>query len=152
MLDRSIVGQTRPATRATVEPKRLRFFLKAIGEEGAIYHDKAAAQAAGFRDIPVPPTYLFCLQMMDAERPFALTEDLGVDVGRLLHGEQGFRYHKPVYVGDELTFTTRIVDMADKKGGAMTIIAQETRVENGAGEHVADLTGTTVVRNPGAGQ
>lgn len=152
MLDKSIVGRALPASRATVEPGRLRFFLKAIGEEGAIYHDRTAAHAAGYRDIPVPPTYLFCLQMMDAERPFALTEDLGVDIGRLLHGEQGFRYLKPVYVGDELTFTTRIVDMVDKKGGAMTFIVQETRVENEAGEHVADLTGTTIVRNPGVGQ
>lgn len=149
MIDQSLIGRTQPPTRATIEPGRLRFFLDAIGETGAIYRDREAARAAGFRDIPVPPTYLFCLRMMDDPRPMALFDELGIDIGRLLHGEQGFVYHQPAYVGDTLTFSNRIVNVAEKKGGAFTIIVHQTRVENAAGVHVADLTGTTVVRNPG---
>jgi len=46
-----------------------------------------------------------------------------------------------------LTFHHRILDVQDKKDGAMTLIVQEIRVENGEGYHVADLHQTTVVRN-----
>ena len=53
----------------------------------------------------------------------------------------------PIHVGDELTFHHRILDVQDKKDGAMTLIVQEIRVENGEGYHVADLHQTTVVRN-----
>jgi hypothetical protein len=49
--------------------------------------------------------------------------------------------------GDELTFHHRILDVKDKKDGAMTLIVQGIRVENGEGYHVADLHQTTVVRN-----
>ena len=33
-----------------------------------VYRDEKAAQAAGYGAAPVPPTYLFCLEMMDADR------------------------------------------------------------------------------------
>ena len=57
------------------------------------------------------------------------------------------KYARENYVGDELTFHHRILDVQDKKDGAMTLIVQGIRVENGEGYHVADLHQTTVVRN-----
>ena len=62
-----------------------------------------AAQAAGYAATPVPPTYLFCLEMMDAEQAFEFLTVLGIDLARVLHGEQRFAYHAPVMVGDTLT-------------------------------------------------
>jgi hypothetical protein len=62
--------------------------------------DAEAAKAAGYAAIPIPPTYLFCLEMMDAEKPFEFLEALQIDLARVLHGEQRFSYHAPVVVGD----------------------------------------------------
>jgi acyl dehydratase len=53
----------------------------------------------------------------------------------------------PVHIGDSLTFRLKILDIQDKKDGAMTLIVQQIRVENGEGFHVADLDLTTIVRN-----
>ncbi len=150
LLDKAYIGRASAPTTITVEPAQLRFFLKAIGEERPIYHDAAAAKAAGYRAIPIPPTYLFCLQVLSATNSYSFYQEAGIDVGRLLHGEQGFAYHQPICVGDVLTFTAEIVDIVEKKNGQMTLMTQNTRVENAAGEHVADVKGITVIRNVGA--
>lgn len=147
MVDQSAVGREFTLVTARVEPGRLRFFLDTLGETNPVYRDETAAQAAGFTAAPVPPTYLFCLEMMDATAPFEFLTALGIDLARVLHGEQRFDYHAPVVVGDVLTFRPRVTDVTDKKGGAMTLIVVETEVTNQAGVHVADLSRTVVVRN-----
>ena len=151
MVDASVVGLTLPSTHARVEHERLERFLDALGETNPIYRDRAAAEAAGFSDRPIPPTYLFCLPMLESENPFAILQKLEVDLARVLHGEQSFAYRAPVHVGDALSFTPTIVAVREKKGGALTMIDVATRVVNGRGEEVADLVHVIVVRND-AGQ
>ena len=34
----------------------------------------------------MPPTYLFCLEMMDAAEPYEFLTALGIDLARVLHG------------------------------------------------------------------
>jgi acyl dehydratase len=147
MVDQTAVGMTFPPITATVEPGRLRYFFNTTGEKNPVYRDAGTAEAAGYAGQPVPPTYLFCLEMMDNDRPFEFLEALNVDLGRVLHGEQSFTYHAPVVVGDRLTFRSRVTDVADKKGGALTFIGVETEVTNQVGVHVADTRRTIVVRN-----
>ena len=147
MVDQSAVGHAFTPVTARVEPARLRFFLDMLGETNAVYRDDKAAQAAGFTAAPVPPTYLFCLEMMDAPDPFEFLTALDIDLARVLHGEQRFDYHAPVMVGDTLTFKSRVADVTDKKGGAMTLIVVVTEVTNQDGTHVADTSRTVVVRN-----
>jgi acyl dehydratase len=146
MLDRQYIGHTMPKFSATVEKGRLRFFAKAIGETDPIYTDEAAAKAAGHPGLPVPPTFLFCLEM-ESPDPAAIRKLLGLDYRRLLHGEQGFAYHCMAYAGDVLSFEQRIEDIYDKKGGALDFVLRKTRVTNQRGEHVADLRTVTVQRN-----
>ncbi len=147
MVDQSAVGTTFTPVKARVEPGRLRYFFETLGETNPVYRDPAAVQAAGYAATPIPPTYLFCLEMMDSEKPFEFLEKLKIDLGRVLHGEQRFAYHAPVVVGDTLTFESRVTDVAQKKGGALTIIDVETRVTNQNGRHVADTVRSIVVRN-----
>lgn len=147
MVDQSAVGVTFTPVKARVEPGRLRYFFETLGETNPVYRDTSAAKAAGYAATPIPPTYLFCLEMMDSEKPFEFLEKLKIDLGRVLHGEQRFAYHAPVVVGDTLTFESRVTDVAQKKGGALTIIDVETRITNQDGRHVADTVRSIVVRN-----
>lgn len=147
MVDQSAVGRSFTPVTARVEPGRLRFFLNTLGEQNPLYRDEAAARAAGYPARPIPPTYLFCLELMDAERPFEFLTELNIDLARVLHGEQRFTYHAPVVVGDTLTFKSHVTNVADKKGGAMTMVVVETEVTNQHGAHVADTARTIVVRN-----
>ncbi len=148
MVDSSPVGRKLAPTHARVEPGRLRYFFNTLGESDLVYHDSAAAKEAGFAATPIPPTYLFCLEMMDADDLFAMLEALDIDLRRVLHGEQKFVYHAQVVVGDELTLRSTVTGVAQKKGGAMTLVDVTTRVVNQRGEHVADATRVIVVRNP----
>lgn len=147
MVDHSVVGRRLTPVTAQVEPGRLRFFRETLGESNPVYNDDAVAKAAGYAATPVPPTYLFCLEMMDAEQAFEFLDVLGADLKQVLHGEQRFTYHAPVMVGDTLRFEPRIGSITDKKGGAMTLAVVETRVTNQHGVHVADCSRTVVVLN-----
>ena len=147
MVDRSAIGRNLTPVHASVEPGRLRYFFDTLGERNPVYRDAAAAKAAGYAAIPIPPTYLFCLEMMDAEKPFEFFELFNVDIGRVLHGEQHFTYHAPVVVGDTLTFNSQVTDVVDKKDGALTIVNVTTDVINQYGKRVAEAVRTIVIRN-----
>lgn len=146
MLDKQFIGHRFAPFSADVEKGRLKFFAKAIGQDDPVYSDEAAARAAGHPGLPVPPTFLFCLEM-EAPDPGAIRKLLDIPIAKVLHGEQRFSYHRMAYAGDTLTFDQRIADIYDKKGGLLEFLVRETRVTNQRGEHVADLHGITVVRH-----
>lgn len=147
MIDRKFVGTKTPPHSVEVEKGRLVFFAKAIGEDNPVFRDEQAAKAAGFRSIPAPPTFLFCLNMMDQPDPFARYKEMGIDLGKVLHGEQSFKYYEPVCAGDKITFVGTISDIYVKKGGALEFIITDTTATNQKGALVAELRGVTVVRN-----
>lgn len=147
MIDRSHIGTAFPPFTVEVERGRLRFFAKATGQTDPVYSDDEAARAAGHPGLPVPPTFLFCLEM-DAPNPAAIRERLGLDYRRILHGEQGYTFHRLAHAGDRLTFRQHIEDIYDKKGGALEFIVRRTEVSHAQGEPVAELRTVTVYRNP----
>ena len=146
MIDKKHIGTEMTPHQAEVEKGRLRFFAKAIGETDPVYTDEAAAKAADYRSLPVPPTFLFCLDM-ERPDPFDMLGMLGVDLGKVLHGEQSFEYKKVACAGDTLRYQTVVKDIYDKKGGALEFIVTETTVTDQTGDEVARLRGSTVVRN-----
>jgi acyl dehydratase len=145
MIDKKHIGMRFPLHQATVEAGQLRFFAKATGETNPLYFDPAAAQAAGHPGLPVPPTFLFTMEL---SRPASSwREDMGIELARVLHGEQSFAYHRMAYAGDVLSFDCQVADIYQKKGGALDFLVRETRVTNQRGEHVADLRNVLVQRN-----
>lgn len=146
MIDRRHIGRELPPFQVEVEKGRLRFFAKATGQTDPVYIDEAAARAAGHPSLPVPPTFLFCLEM-ESPNPAAIRDLLGIDYRSLLHGEQGFSYHAMAYAGDTLSYQQRIDDIYDKKNGALEFVVRKTRVSNQRDELVAELRCVTVVRN-----
>ncbi|MEQ8798125.1 MAG: MaoC family dehydratase N-terminal domain-containing protein [Salinisphaeraceae bacterium] len=147
MIDTSHIGRELPVHSVDVERGRLRFFAKAIGETDAVYRDTDAARGAGHPDIPVPPTFLFCLEM-EVPNPFAVYEELGIKVSQILHGEQRFQYHAMAHAGDQLTFHGRITDIYSKKGGKLEFVVKDTEVTNQDQQAIASLRSVIVVRNP----
>lgn len=144
-MNRDLVGKEYEPFTFEVEKGRIRLFAQAIGETDPIYFDEAAARDAGYRSLPVPPTFPFSITM-ESRQPFRPIEDLGVDITRSMHGEQGFTYHADICAGDVISGRQKIVDMYEKKGGALLFIVTETRLENQDGRHVADLRSSIVVR------
>lgn len=146
-----VIGRELPVATIEIERGRVRFFASAIGETDPVYLNLTAAREAGHPDLPVPPTFLFSVDL-EAHDSIALLTDLGVDLRRVLHGEQSFTYHQPVYAGETLTVRPRISDVYTKKGGALEFVVKQTTLSRADGAVVADLTSTLVVQNPGAGR
>jgi hypothetical protein len=145
LVDQSDVGRSLAPVTAYVEPRRLRYFLDALNEQNRAYRGEHAAQDA--MAVPVPPTYLFCLQMLDNESPYEFLADLQIEPARVLHGEQSFSYHAPVVVGDTLAIVSTVTDVAVKAAGSLTRVVIESNIRNQDGLHVADMFCTIIVRN-----
>jgi acyl dehydratase len=146
VLDKSLIGHAFPTCTIDVEKRALRFFAKAIGETDPIYTDEAAARDAGYPSLPVPPTFLHCLESQ-ASDPHELIAIARLVLGRILHAEQQFTYHAMAHAGDRLKFEAKIVDVYSKKGGALEFVVKESRVSNQHGTHIADIRVSLVQRN-----
>lgn len=148
-LNRDQVGREYPAPDVyEVGREHVRQFARAIGETNPLHHDPAAARAAGYRDVVAPPTYLTVLGFRFHEDGPMADPDLGLDYSRLVHGEQGFRHHRPVVAGDRLRSTTRIASIRGAGGNEIMTTVQEVTDESG--ESVATLTSTVVIRGESA--
>ena len=136
MIDKAFVGRVLPPFEVLAECGAVSAFLRATAAPGC-----QVAQAGS----QLPPTYLFCLEMQGPD-PAAMRKLLGIDIGRVLHGEELFVYHAPAHVGDLLAFEPRIADIYDKRAGELEFVVRETRVWRGE-TAIATLRNTTVVRN-----
>jgi acyl dehydratase len=146
MIDRKWIGHQLASSVLPIERGRLRFFAKAIGENDAIYLNRAAARDAGYADLPVPPTFLFAGEL-DSGAMFSLFAEMGIPLSKVLHGEQSFEYLGPVVAGDELTISSRVANIYDKRNGALEFLEIEGLVVNQDGWPVARLRNVTVIRN-----
>ncbi|MFJ4657002.1 MaoC family dehydratase N-terminal domain-containing protein [Nocardia sp. NPDC088792] len=150
-VDQSVIGRKLPPSSMTVDAGRLRFFAQTIGETNPVFTDLDAAKAAGFTNLPVPPTFLFGIEF-DNPDSFGWLAEMGVDLRRVLHGEQSFVYHSTAVAGDELTSTPTIGNVYSKKGGALEFIEKTSTITRADGELIAELKSVIVVRNPEVGQ
>lgn len=144
-LDRSVIGQESPGAALLITRSRLRAFARATGQTDPVYTDVEAAKQAGHRDLPVPPTFFFSIGL-ESPDPFGDLTGLGIDLRAALHGEQEFAYHRMAYAGDRLCARSHVVDVYEKKGGALQFLLKETAVTDQDGAPVATLRATTVIR------
>ena len=143
-IDRSVIGSTRPGGSLLITRSRLRLFAKATGQKDPVFVDVDAARAAGHHDLPVPPTFYLGLDF-EGPDPFGL-DDLGIDLRTVLHGEQSFAYSSTAHAGDELTSSSVVTDVFEKKGGALTFLVSESPIVNQDGEKIVTMRSTLVIR------
>ena len=145
MFDKNLIGHRFGQRSIVVEAGAVQDYARAIGETNPVYFDLAAARDAGYPSVRVAPAYFFCLE---SKLGFALEVKklLDFDVRRILHAEQSFAYHAPAFAGDTLTFDTTLVDIYDKKGGALEFFVTQSRITNQNGVHVADVRKSLVQR------
>jgi acyl dehydratase len=146
MIDKKWIGHSLPASVLPIERSRLQFFAKATGETNPVYTDADAARAAGYPDLPAPPTFLFAAEL-DSGAAFQLISDLQIPIAKLLHGEQSFTYHRAACVGDVVTVRSTISDIYDKKGGALEFVVKTSRATNQRDELVAEMKSVLVCRH-----
>jgi acyl dehydratase len=146
--DRALIGKRSAPSVVRVDTAQLKFFAKATDQRDPIYFDEAAARAAGHPAIPVPPTFAFSLANAAPEQAGYGLVQVKADVRHLLHAEQGFQHHATLYAEDEVIITTQILDLYEKKGGALRFVAQRTDLVNKAGILCIECDSTFVLRVP----
>ncbi len=146
VLSAAVVGHRTPRFEVEVEKGRLRLFARAIGEDDPVYRDEQAARAAGYRSLPVPPTFFFCLEM-ERDDPYDWFADLGLPLGQVLHGSQAFTYHRIACAGDVLCFSGEVVDVYQRKGGALEFLVHRNFVDTPGGEPIAVFDRTIVIQH-----
>lgn len=145
MADDSLTGRDLGTMTFPVDRSKVREFARSLGDPDPVYTDLDAARAAGFTDIPVPPTFVVSSAHWREEDNMVAT--LGLDLRCVLHGECGWEYHGPVVVGDELTASRRVSGVSTRegrRGGTMTMVSIETDFTNQRGELVVRQTDVLV--------
>ena len=145
-LDASYAGRTYPPTTPyEVGREKVREFATALGDTDPVHSDVHAARAAGHPDVVAPLTFAIIVAFRGLD---AIVTDpaLGLDYSRVVHGEQRFRYTRPVRAGDRLTATATIESVKSAAGNDVLGVRCELATE--AGESVGTAWSTLVSRAP----
>ena len=132
MFDKSRVGQSFSPFTIEVERSKIRELALAIGDENPIYQSKEAAQAAGYPDVPLYPTSPTTFSFWGNTQMVGQLSSLGINLMRVLHGEEEYEYLAPIYPGDTLTGVMRLVDAKSRQtqGATLDILTLEIDYTN----------------------
>jgi len=150
MFDKSKIGHSFAPFTVEVYRNKIHELTAAIGDNNPVYHSREAAQAAGFPDVPISPTTPTMFNFWGArQREGNSLASLGIDVRRILHGEEEYEYLAAIYPDDRLTGVTTVVDgktRVGKDGLSMDIITTETSYTNQHNQPVLKTRSTVIVR------
>lgn len=140
-----LVGKVMGTVTFPIEAGKVREFAKSIQDPNPVFRDPAAAAAAGFSAIPAPPTYTVAAAHFQEGESGIMS--LGLDLARVLHGEQEWTYHRRPVVGDVLTGETKVLSVDQKpgaRGGVMTFVKLGTTYVDQKGEPVVTEVSTVI--------
>lgn len=141
-----LIGTSIGGVVLPVEAGKVREFARALQDPNPVYRDVEAARAAGFPAIPAPPTFTVVAAHFQDEGG-GLLEALGLDLARVLHGEQEWTFHRRPVVGDVLhgdTTVSGIETKPGKRGGQMRLVRLETVFRDADGEPVVTEASTVI--------
>lgn len=127
-LNPDLVGKTYPPVRFGLEEARVSAFADAVGH-----------RAPG-----VPPTIVTVPEIEAGLRNVVTDPELGVDLARVLHGEQEYVWARPIVAGEILTAESTIESIRGKSGMEFLTLGTELRDE--AGDLVVSGRSTLIVR------
>lgn len=133
MFDQNMLGHSFPPFVIEVERCKINELTLAIGDENPIYHSRQGAEAEGYHDVPISPTTPTIFSFWGNPRLWDQLSETGLNIMRILHGEEEYQYLAPIYPGDILTGVMTIVEgktRHGKDGSSMDIMTVETRYTN----------------------
>lgn len=129
-----LVGRAFPPTAPyLVGREKVREFARAVLADALQHSDPEAARALGYADVVAPPTFAMVVQDLTLQQLLG-DPDSGIELSRLVHAEQRFRYSRPIVAGDELTATLAVTGIRTLGGNAM--ITSEAEIVDADGAHV----------------
>jgi len=149
MFDKSKIGQSFPPFTIEVERGKIRELALAIGDDNPIYQSREEAQAAGYPDVPLYPTLPTTFTFWGNSKMVSQIASLGINLMRVLHGEEEYEYLAPIYPGDTLTGVMTLVDGKTRQGqggSSMDFLTIEIDYTNQHGTPVLKVRQVAIAR------
>jgi len=142
-LNVDLVGKEYSPQTYEVGREKIREFADAVGDTNAAYHDVDAARALGNSDLVAPPTFAV---VVTRGPQIAVIDDpeLGLDFTRVVHGDQKFRFTRPIVAGDVLATTSSVSSARTVAGNDILTIRSD--VADTSGAPVVSVFATLVAR------
>jgi hypothetical protein len=139
MVDKSAIGATDGPFEMVVERGKVREFARACMSQHPDYLDDP--------NPVIPPTFLTTVAFWSPPGQSVFSK-VKMDLRRLLHGGQEYRFHgPPPRAGTKLTVQTRVEDIYEKegkRGGTMTFVVTVTEFRDEQGTLVAEARSTAI--------
>lgn len=112
-----LIGRSFGPVRRIISEEDIGEYLKVTGEEHPAYHEDHAAIHEGHPRRVIPPSFapfvaLGILGAIDWQRDFLLDTRKGT----VMSGEQELKLSRPIYLGESIMVSGRIVDISRKEG------------------------------------
>lgn len=132
-----------PSPVYEVGREKLREFADAVGASHPTHHDVEAARAAGHPDVVAPATFAVVVAQR-AEQQYVADPDSGIDFSRVVHADERFTHHRPIYAGDRLVTVLHVDSITERTGLSMITTRAEIATEDGS--PVSTVVSTLAVR------
>jgi len=136
-----------PTAPYLVGREKVREFARAVFADAPQHTDPEAARTLGYADVVAPPTFAMVVQDLTLQQLLG-DPDSGIELSRLVHAEQRFRYTRPIVAGDELVATLSVTGIRTMGGNAM--ITSEAEIVDADGAHVVTTTSILLAGEAGA--
>jgi acyl dehydratase len=139
-INRDCLGKTYGPVELTVAAEQIQAYADATGDPLPVYHGGDAVAPPVFGIVPVWPAIQEALA----------DPALGLDVGRIVHGQQRMRFHRLIRGGDDLTSSGRVASIEDRGENEILVLSFETR--DCGGEPFTEQDVVCVSRGTAAGR
>lgn len=129
-LNAALQGKTYPSVSFAVAQDHVRRFAEAVGDDGSF----------------VPPTFVTAPEIVSGLAQVLADRELGLDLARVLHGEQEYEWARPVVVGETLEVRSTIEGIRAK--GGLGFITLRTDMCDDGGTPVVVARSTLILRGP----
>ncbi len=131
MVDQKFIGYEFPASEYEINRWKVSQFANSIRNENPIYFEIEEAKKQGYRDIPIPPTFLTRMTFSGSGATHCFST-LGIPYEKLLDGGREFKYHSQCCAGDILIYQTKVekIEVKEGKRGKMDIVTLITTGKN----------------------
>lgn len=123
---RRIAASTFEDVTFFVERGKIIEFARAVHATSPLHYEVRQARAAGYPDVVAPLTFGNSLAHWSGGDATGIPVRLGLELSRVVHGEQRYRFSRPMVAGDVLTARRRVggVGLKPARGrGDMTLVS-----------------------------
>jgi acyl dehydratase len=131
--------------------EKIREFAVSIQDDHPMYSDDAVADDAGYGAMVAPLTFL-AIAGRRVQLEIFTKFSIPINIARVIHRDQKFRFHRPILAHDKLYFDTYLDSVIESHGTVLAAIRSE--VTDAAGEpvvtSVVTMLGEAATQDAGA--